>query len=89
MCGLDVQSFHNAPLPDCYDAANANFMFNTLPYVFGSGCCFITGAHFLRTRKTCNHMCVCVCASSTIGNTKRCLLLISTSPQRLSSLQTW
>ena len=29
---------------DCFDAANANFMFNQLPYIFGSGCCFITGA---------------------------------------------
>lgn len=45
-----MQSFHNTVLPDCYDAANANFMFNALPYVFGSGCCFITGARLFHAR---------------------------------------
>ena len=32
---------------DCFDSGNVNFMFNQLPYVFGSGCCFITGALLL------------------------------------------
>jgi cellulose synthase/poly-beta-1,6-N-acetylglucosamine synthase-like glycosyltransferase len=34
-------------MPDAIDAANKNFMFGQLPYVFGSGCCFITGTNVM------------------------------------------
>jgi cellulose synthase/poly-beta-1,6-N-acetylglucosamine synthase-like glycosyltransferase len=45
--GDAVQSFHNVIVPDAFDAANMNFMFGQLPYVFGSGCCFITGTNVM------------------------------------------
>ena len=44
---LAAQSFHNVIRPDSFDAANRNFMFGHLPYVFGSGCCFITGTNVM------------------------------------------
>lgn len=42
-----MQAFHNVIEPDAIDAANKNFMFGQLPYVFGSGCCFITGTNVM------------------------------------------
>jgi cellulose synthase/poly-beta-1,6-N-acetylglucosamine synthase-like glycosyltransferase len=42
-----VQAFHNVIKPDAFDAANTNFMYGQLPYVFGSGCCFITGTNVM------------------------------------------
>jgi cellulose synthase/poly-beta-1,6-N-acetylglucosamine synthase-like glycosyltransferase len=41
---LVPQRFHNTLLPDAFDFANAHFMFSILPYRFGGGQCFITGA---------------------------------------------
>lgn len=41
---LVPQAFHNTIKPDFFDNRNANFMFRLMPYYFGSGCCFITGA---------------------------------------------
>jgi cellulose synthase/poly-beta-1,6-N-acetylglucosamine synthase-like glycosyltransferase len=41
---LVPQRFHNTLLPDAFDFANAHFMFTILPYYFGAGTCFITGA---------------------------------------------
>lgn len=41
---LTPQSFHNTIHPDFFDNANRNFMFRLMPYYFGAGCCFITGA---------------------------------------------
>lgn len=31
-------------LADLLDNTNTNFMFRLMPYYFGAGCCFITGA---------------------------------------------
>lgn len=42
-----LQSFHNVIKPDSFDAANRSFMFGHLPYIFGSGCCFITGTNVM------------------------------------------
>jgi hypothetical protein len=39
-----MQSFHNEVRPDCFDNTNYNFMFRLMPYYFGAGCCFVTGA---------------------------------------------
>ena len=39
-----AQSFHNEVRPDCFDNTNYNFMFRLMPYYFGAGCCFVTGA---------------------------------------------
>jgi hypothetical protein len=41
---LIPQSFHNEVQPDCFDNTNYNFMFRLMPYYFGAGCCFVTGA---------------------------------------------
>lgn len=41
---LTPQSFHNTIHPDFFDNSNTNFMFRLMPYYFGAGCCFITGA---------------------------------------------
>ena len=41
---LVPQAFHNAIYPDLFDNTNVNFMFRLMPYYFGAGCCFITGA---------------------------------------------
>ena len=41
---LIPQSFHNEVQPDCFDNSNYNFMFRLMPYYFGAGCCFVTGA---------------------------------------------
>jgi cellulose synthase/poly-beta-1,6-N-acetylglucosamine synthase-like glycosyltransferase len=41
---LVPQRFHNTLLPDAFDFSNAHFMFSILPYYFGVGQCFITGA---------------------------------------------
>jgi cellulose synthase/poly-beta-1,6-N-acetylglucosamine synthase-like glycosyltransferase len=44
---LVPQSFHNEVHPDCFDNTNYNFMFRLMPYYFGAGCCFVTGADIL------------------------------------------
>jgi hypothetical protein len=41
---LAPQAFHNTIRPDFFDNTNTNFMFRLMPYYFGAGCCFITGA---------------------------------------------
>ncbi len=41
---LVPQAFHNDIRPDVIDNTNTNFMFRLMPYYFGAGCCFITGA---------------------------------------------
>ena len=41
---LTPQSFHNTIHPDFFDNTNTNFMFRLMPYYFGAGCCFVTGA---------------------------------------------
>ena len=41
---VGLQSFHNEVRPDCFDNTNYNFMFRLMPYYFGAGCCFVTGA---------------------------------------------
>lgn len=41
---LCPQWFHNHFTPDFADNTNTNFMFRLMPYYFGAGCCFITGA---------------------------------------------
>jgi hypothetical protein len=43
-----MQSFHNEVRPDCFDNTNYNFMFRLMPYYFGAGCCFVTGAPLAR-----------------------------------------
>ena len=53
---LVPQSFHNEVRPDCFDNSNYNFMFRLMPYYFGAGCCFVTGAPpALRTPLDCPH----------------------------------
>jgi hypothetical protein len=37
---------------DCFDAANADFFFNKMSFSFGTGMCYITGAH-----AHCHHHC--------------------------------
>ena len=41
---LVPQFFFNHIEPDCFDNTNTNFMFRLMPFYFGAGCCFITGA---------------------------------------------
>jgi hypothetical protein len=43
---LAPQCFHNLIYPDGLDAANGDFMFGRLPYFFGAGVLFVTGARF-------------------------------------------
>jgi hypothetical protein len=54
-----VQSFHNVLQPDGFDMANQNFMMGHLPYVFGSGCCFITGTNFMARARNCRACLAC------------------------------
>jgi hypothetical protein len=42
---LVPQWFHNMVFPDAFDSANADFMLSKMPYAFGAGLCYITGAH--------------------------------------------
>ena len=42
---LAPQTFHNLLRPDWTDGANADFNLAKMPYSFGAGNSFITGAH--------------------------------------------
>jgi hypothetical protein len=42
---LAPQTFHNLILPDWFDSANADFNLAKMPFSFGAGNSFITGAH--------------------------------------------
>ena len=41
---LVPQCFHNTIHPDALDAQNGDFMFGKLPFYFGAGVLFVTGA---------------------------------------------
>jgi hypothetical protein len=56
---LVPQAFHNLIRPDFFDNRNANFMFRLMPYYFGAGCCFITGALLQLCSAHSCHLCPC------------------------------
>jgi hypothetical protein len=42
----------NGGLQDCFDAANADFMFAKIPFAFGAGQCYITGTNVMIRAKS-------------------------------------
>ena len=47
LCSVVLQRFHNVIEPDPLDFANKKFTFGVLPYLFGGGCCVLTGTNFM------------------------------------------
>lgn len=56
---MTPQAFHNAIKPDFFDNQNKYFAYGALPYKFGAGCCFITGARPRSAQNT--HVCRSLC----------------------------